>query len=184
MNLKVKKKNLFLIDDISPYKNFITARKTLRKIYLNSKKNEETPNQKAIVSRNIYNNTFNNKTNIKLRTQKMHNIKSYPKKLLIEQKYIISHFAKGNEPEKDNDCYNNKNSLLKTLDRINYFRYKNDKINMISKYSQNNIFKTIPNENIKHGYRSVKKEKINYENFNLPVIKHIIRKKTKLKVIL
>ena len=114
----------------------------------------------------------------------MHNIKSYPKKLLIEQKYIISHFAKGNEPEKDNDFYNNKNSLLKTLDRINYFRYKNDKINMISKYSQNNIFKTIPNEIIKHGYRSVKKEKINYENFNLPVINHIIRKKTKLKVIL
>ena len=33
MNFTIKKKNIFLIDDISPYHNFINARKTLNNMY-------------------------------------------------------------------------------------------------------------------------------------------------------
>ena len=179
MNLNVKRKNLILLDDISPYKNFINARKTLRNIYLKSKKNEKTikPKTITIASRNIKINNTNNKT--KLKTQKIPNIKSYTQKLLKEQKIIISHLFKNNESKNENYIYNN-NSLLKTLDRLNYIRYKNDKVNMLKKYSHKNIFKTLPSE----GYKSVKKKKINYENFNLPVIKHIFRKKANIKNIL
>ena len=178
MNYKIKKKNLFLIDDISPYKNFINARKTLRNIYLKSKKSEKKLIPKTIISRNI-----NNNTNRNLRTLKMPNIKLYSKKLLKEQKFIISHFSKGNESDKSNFLYNN-NSLIKTLDRLNYIRYKNDKVNLITKYSQKNIFKTIPNNRVKHGFKSEKKEKINYENMNFPIIKHIFRKKDNIKMII
>ena len=177
MNFNVKRKNLFLIDDISPYRNFINARKTLRNIYLISKKSEKTIKPITITSRNI--NINNIKNNAKIKTQKITNIKSYSQKLLKEQKFIISHFSKDNDSKNDNYAYNY-NSLLKTLERLNYTRFKNAKTNMLNKYSHKNIFKTLPSD----GYKSVKKQKINYENFNLPVIKHIFRKKAKLKNII
>ena len=64
MKLKVKRKNLFLIDDISPYKNFINARKTLRNVYLQTKKSETPIKPKILINRNrnknnkIYNNNL------------------------------------------------------------------------------------------------------------------------------
>ena len=175
MNFSVKRKNLFLLDDISPYKNFINARKTLENKYMKSKKNEKIIKTTAITIRS---NNFNNNPQIK--TKKISSINSYSKKLLKEQKHIISHIFKDNESKNENYVYHNNNSLLKTLDRLNYIRYKNDKNNLITKYSQKNIFKTIP----KIGYKSERKRKINYEDMNLPVIKYIYRKKTKLKNIL
>ena len=175
MNFKLKRKNLFLIDDISPYKNFINARKTLTNTYLKSKTSEKNIKQKTVINRN--NNKFNN---IKIKTQKIYSIKAYTQKLLNEQKFIISHFIKNNESKKENYLYDS-NSFLKTLDRINYYRYNNDKVNFMTKYSHKNIFKTIPSETIKKGSKSVKKEKIKYENINLPMIQHIVRKKAKFK---
>ena len=48
MNINVKRKNLFLIDDISPYKNFINARKTLRINYMKSQKANKTQKKSMI----------------------------------------------------------------------------------------------------------------------------------------
>ena len=176
MKFSVKRKNLFLIDDISPYKNFINARKTLENTYLRSKKNEKLIKTTAIT---IKSNNYN--INPQLKLKKMTNVNSYSKKLLKEQKHIISHIFKDNESKNENyPYYKNNNSLLKTLDRLNYIRYKNDKHNLISKYSQKNIFKTLP----KIGYKSERKKKINIEDMNLPVIKYIYRKKAKLETIL
>ena len=184
MNLNVKRKNLFLLDDISPYKNFINARKTLKTIYKKEQANKVQ--KKTIMSyRSNYNNINNiNKINLKYETQKIQNIKPYSQKLLNEQQFIITRLLKEHKTKKDNFSYYNTNSLLKTLDRLNYNRYNNNKINMFTKYSHKNIFKTLPLENIKQGYKSVRKQKINYENFNLPIIKYILRKKTKIKNIL
>ena len=97
--------------------------------------------------------------------------------------YSISHFIKNNESKKDNNLYDS-NSLLKTLDRINYYRYNNNKVNLMTKYSHKNIFKTLPSETIQKGSKSVKKQKIKYDNINLPMIQHIVRKKAKFKDIL
>ena len=167
MNLNVKRKNLFLLDDISPYKNFINARKTLKTIYMKAQANKVQ--KKTIMSyRSNYNNINNvNKINLKYETQKIQNIKPYSQKLLNEQQFIITRLLKEHKTKKDNFSYYNTNSLLKTLDRLNYNRY-NNKINMFNK----------------QGYKSVRKQKINYENFNLPIIKYILRKKTKIKNIL
>ena len=182
MNLNVKRKNLILLDDISPYKNFINARKTLRINYMKSQKANKTQKKSMIFSK--YNNINNeNNINIKYETQKMTNIKPYSQKLLNEQKFIITHFLKEHKTKND-FSYNNTNSLLKTLDKLDYYRYNNSKINMFKKYSSKNIFKTIPFENNKQGYKSVRKPKINYEHLNLPVIKSILRKKRKLKNII
>ena len=143
---------------------------------MRSKINEKLIKTTAIT---IKSNNYN--INPQLKLKKMTNVNSYSKKLLKEQKHIISHIFKDNESKNENyPYYNNNNSLLKTLDRLNYIRYKNDKNNLITKYSQKNIFKTIP----KIGYKSERKRKINYEDMNLPIIKYIYRKKTKLKNIL
>ena len=97
MNINVKRKNLFLIDDISPYKNFINARKTLRNIYLKSRKKEEEQKARTIVTRN--NNIYQN-IKIKLKTEKTP-MKPYSQKLLKDQKFIISHLFKENEIKND-----------------------------------------------------------------------------------
>jgi hypothetical protein len=177
MNINVKRKNLFLIDDISPYKNFINARKTLRNIYLKSRKKEEEQKARTIVTRN--NNIYQN-IKIKLKTEKTP-MKPYSQKLLKDQKFIISHLFKENEIKNDNRIYDS-NSLMKTLNRLNYNNINKDKIKLMGKISHNNIFKTLPNENIKKGYKSVKKQKMDYENLNLPKIKYIFKKKIKLKI--
>ena len=190
MKLKVKRKNLFLIDDISPYKNFINARKTLRNVYLQTKKSETPIKPKILINRN---RNKNNKiyNNIRIKTHKIPNATSFSERLLKEQKFLISHFLKESESKNDIHLYDsNSNSLLKTLDRINYDKYKNNrnnKINMIQKYSEKNIFKsfkTLPNESIKNDCKSVKKERIKYDKVNLPMINYIYRKKAKLKNIL
>ena len=177
MNINVKRKKLFLIDDISPYKNFINARKTLRNIYLKSKKKEEEKKTQTFITRN---HNIYQKIKIKDKTVKT-SINPNSQKLLKEQKIIISHFLKENKCKNDIRIYDS-NSLLKTLDRLNYMKLNKDKINLMEKYTNNNIFKTLPNESIKKGYKSVKKQKINHENIYLPKIKYIFRKKIKLKI--
>ena len=108
-------------------------------------------------------------------------MKPYSQKLLKDQKFIISHLFKENEIKNDNRIYDS-NSLMKTLHRLNYNNINKDKIKLMGKISHNNIFKTLPSENIKKGYKSVKKQKMDYENLNLPKIKYIFRKKIKLKI--
>ena len=180
MDINVKKKNLFLIDVLSPYKNFINARKTLRNIYFKSQKSEEDKKTKTIITRkhNLY-------KNIKFNTFNTNTVKSPIKpnsqKLLKEQKFIITHLFKENNYKNDIRIYDS-NSLLKTLNKLNYMKLNKDKINLMGKYSHNNIFKTLPNKSIKKGYKSVKKEKIKNENIILPKIKYIFRKKIKLKI--
>ena len=177
MNINVKKKNLFLIDDFSPYKNFINARKTLRNIYLKSKNIEEEKKSNTIFKKkhNLYRSI-----KIKNKTVKTP-IKPNSQKLFKDQEFIITHLFKENCYKKDIRIYDS-NSLLKTLNRLNYMKLNKDKINLMEKYSHNNIFKTLPNESIKKGYKSVKKQKIKNENIILPKIKYIFRKKIKLKI--
>ena len=177
MNINVKRKNLFLMDDNSPYKNFINARKTLRNIYLKSQKKEEEKKSNKIITRNhnLYQNIKINAKTLKIP------IKPNSQKLLNEQKFIITHLFKENNYKKDVRIYDS-DSLLKTLNRLNYMKLNKDKINLMEKYSHNNICKTLPNESIKKGYKSVKKQKIKNENIILPKIKYIFRKKIKLKI--
>ena len=177
MNFTIKKKNLFLIDDISPYHNFINARKTLNNMYKTSKKAEKNINLKIFPYKNIVHRND-------IKPKKKVELKSFSIKLLKDQKFLISHFSRKIDESKNDYLYNNTNGLLKTLNRLNYLRYKNnDKKNMMTKYSYKNIYKTLPNANTKYVYNSVKKQKVKYENLNLPIIKHIFRKKKKLKIL-
>ena len=170
MNLDIKRRNLSLSDDISPLIRFFKARKDLKDIYLNNKRQ---------ITLNNINNINHNLNNKKKQKNKKPEIKTYSRKLLKDQMFIISHFTRKIPSKEINYDYNF--SLLNTFGNRNFFRKNNEmNINMFTKLSNNNnFFKTTAINYIKKRGNLNKKKIISYDKINLPKLNLIIKKKSK-----
>ena len=175
MNLRIKRKNLSLSDDISPLYRFINARKILKLNYMNRNRN--------FPINNLINNNNNNSIKTKI-IEKEKEIKkpvlnNHCANLLKEQLFILSHFSKKNAPNNINYDYNI--SLLNTFGNRNFFRKDNEKnnINLYGKLqnnNSNNFFKTAAIKNSTKRNNVIKRQKGSYDTIKLPMLNMIVRK--------